>query len=468
MWLVFLAGALTMLSRLDAGDLHLDGVLYAEVARGLVVRGDWLDLTLGGDPYWRKPPLVFWLMGAAYRVGGVSEMMARLPAVLGGIFSGAVLCLLAARLWDARVGLLAGVILVTTPPFIQNAVTARLDTVPTLLSLLALLAYVRAADSRRTLDFVLAGACCGLAVLAKGVFGLTGPFFFVLYCATTGRHRVLASRGFLASVLAGAVVALPWHVYQVARHGTAFLDVYLFEQTVDRLTGRLGGYQDTRSYLGDLLRNDWPWLPFSVVGVVLAARAARRGERRAAFLLAWAFGYVALVSLSAGQRGRYLVQLFPPASILAALAVLRPLPERWRARAPAMVAGLCAVGALVVVLLPTRRSRAAADVRALGPVLERLVPGPQSIDVFRLPDLPLRATFLFYLGRDLRNVRRPDLPRAVVIVAEIGQREELAAAGFVPAHENARFVVMRRVPAASSGAGGCGQPPGSLGRPLFL
>jgi len=68
---------------------------------------------------------------------------------------------------------------------VQNAVTARLDTVPTLLSLLSLLAYVRAADSQRTLDFALAGACCGLAVLAKGVFfaairrtklSLTGPW----------------------------------------------------------------------------------------------------------------------------------------------------------------------------------------------------------------------------------------------------------------------------------------------------
>ena len=443
-WLVLVAGALTMLSRIDAGDLHLDGVLYAQVARGLAERGNWVDLTLGDDPYWRKPPLVFWLMRIAYWFGGVSEASARMPAALGGIFCAVVVYHLAARLWDARVGLLAGVILATTPPFVQNVVTARLDAVPTLLSLLALLAYVRGADSYRTADFALAGACFGLAVLAKGVFGLTGPFFFVLYCATTGRLRVLASFGFLVSLLVGAAIALPWHVYQVVRWGPAFLDVYLFEQMVDRVTGRLGGYPEPTSYLGDLLRHDWPWLPFTVAGAMLAASAVRGGERSAAFLLAWTFGYFALVSLSAGQRGRYLVQLYPPASILAALAVMWPLPERWRARAPAMVAGLCVAGALAVAVMPTRRSHAADDVRALGPVLERLAPGARTVDGYRVPDLPLRASFLFYLGRDLRNVRRPDQAGNGVIVAGVTRRAELVAAGFVPAYANRQFVVMRR------------------------
>jgi 4-amino-4-deoxy-L-arabinose transferase-like glycosyltransferase len=442
--LILLAGAVTMLPRLDAGDLHLDGVLYAEVARGLHERGAWLDLTIGGDPYWRKPPLVFWLVRGAYWLGGVSEASARAPSLLAGILCGVALYFLAARLWDARVGLLAGVVLATTSPFVQNAVTARLDTVPTLLSLLALLAWVRAADSRRTADFAVAGACCGLAVLAKGVFGLTGPFFFVLYCATTGRLRALMSRGFLVSVLAGAAIALPWHVYQVARWGSAFLNVYLLEQMVDRATGQLGGYQVSLSYLASLLLDDWPWLPFTLAGLVMAALAARGGDRRAAFLLAWAFGYLGLVSLSAGQRARYLVQLYPPASIMAALAVERLVPERWRVRVPAAIAGLCAAGLVLVLVLPRRRSDDAAEVRSLRPALERLAPGARVVDAYRIPDLPLRATFLFYLGRDLRNVRRLDQARDGVVVAYATRQAELAAAGFVPAFSNSRFVVMGR------------------------
>jgi len=334
---------------------------------------------------------------------------------------------------------------------VQNAVTARLDTVQTLLTLLCLLAYVRAADSHRAANFALAGLCFGLAVMVKGVFGLTGPLTFVLYCATTGKLRTLASRGFVISLLVGLGVALPWHVYQAVHSGRAFLDVYLFEQNVDRFTGRLGGYQDTRSYSSYLLRDDWPWLPFSLAGVVLAIGAARRGDRHAAFLVAWTLGYFALVSLSAGQRGRYLIQIYPPASILAALAVLRPLPERWRARVPAAVAGLCVAGALAVLVLPWKRSHAAADLRALRPVLERLAPGAPSVDGYRLPDLALRASFLFYAGRDLQNLRRPDQATDGVIVADLARRDELAAAGFAAAYANARFVVMTRNVVGSRG-----------------
>jgi 4-amino-4-deoxy-L-arabinose transferase-like glycosyltransferase len=270
-----------------------------------------------------------------------------------------------------------------------------------------------------------------------------GPFCFVLYCLTTDRLRALTSQGFVMSLLVGIGVALPWHAYQVVHWGRAFLDVYVFEQNVDRFTGRLGGYQDTRSYLSHLLRDDWPWLPFSVAGLVLAFRAARGGERRAAFLLAWTFGYLALVSLSAEQRGRYLLPLFPPASILAALAVLRALPERWRVRVPAAVAGLCVAGVLLVLALPAPRSHAADDVRALGPVLDRLAPGARTVDGYRLGDMALRASFLFYAGRDLRNRRQPDQADGP-IVADLGRQGELAAAGFVPAYANARFVVMSR------------------------
>jgi 4-amino-4-deoxy-L-arabinose transferase-like glycosyltransferase len=443
--LVLVAGGLTMLTRLDTGDLHLDGVLYAEVARAILARGEWLELTVGDDFYWRKPPLVFWLMAGTYALGGVAEAMARLPGILAGMLSAVALQAVATRLWDARVGLVAGVVLATTAPFVRNAATVRLDTVPTLLTLLCLLAYLRAADTGRVLDFAVAGACCGLAVLAKGVFGATGPFFFALYCLTTDRARLLASRGMLVSVLAAAGVALPWHVYQLARFGPAFLDVYLFEQTVDRLTGRLGGHQDARSYAHHLLRDDWPWLPFTLAGTALAGAAAWRGDRRARFLLAWAAGYLALVSLSEGRRARYLMQLYPPASILAALAVLRALPERWRARVPAAVAGLCAAGvAAYLVLPPWPRSDAAREVRALRPVLERLQPGATAVAGYRMPELPLRASFLFYAGRDLRNVRAPERPADDVVVANLARREELAALGYRAAHADRRFVVMRR------------------------
>ena len=57
---------------------------YAEVAREMLARHDLITPTLGGLPWFEKPPLLYWLMIAGYRVLGVSEYAARLgPAICG-------------------------------------------------------------------------------------------------------------------------------------------------------------------------------------------------------------------------------------------------------------------------------------------------------------------------------------------------------------------------------------------------
>src|SRR6267143_7272968 len=57
---------------------------YAQVAREMFTRHDLITPTLGGLPWFEKPPLLYWLMIAGYRVLGVSEYAARLgPAICG-------------------------------------------------------------------------------------------------------------------------------------------------------------------------------------------------------------------------------------------------------------------------------------------------------------------------------------------------------------------------------------------------
>src|SRR3981081_2979137 len=57
---------------------------YAEVAREMFARRDLITPTLGGLPWFEKPPLLYWLMIASYRVLGISEYAARLgPAICG-------------------------------------------------------------------------------------------------------------------------------------------------------------------------------------------------------------------------------------------------------------------------------------------------------------------------------------------------------------------------------------------------
>src|SRR6202008_4729888 len=59
---------------------------YAQVAREMFLRGDWITPTLGGHTWFEKPALLYWLIIPAYKVFGVHEWTARLGPALCGVF----------------------------------------------------------------------------------------------------------------------------------------------------------------------------------------------------------------------------------------------------------------------------------------------------------------------------------------------------------------------------------------------
>ncbi len=58
---------------------------YAQVAREMFERGDWVTPTLGGFHWFEKPALLYWLQIAAYHLFGVSEFSARIGSALFGL-----------------------------------------------------------------------------------------------------------------------------------------------------------------------------------------------------------------------------------------------------------------------------------------------------------------------------------------------------------------------------------------------
>src|SRR5215210_2953154 len=60
---------------------------YAQVAREMFARGDWVTPTLGGHTWFEKPALLYWLMLGAYHVFGVTEFAARAGAALSGVLT---------------------------------------------------------------------------------------------------------------------------------------------------------------------------------------------------------------------------------------------------------------------------------------------------------------------------------------------------------------------------------------------
>src|SRR6266850_2905442 len=60
---------------------------YAQVAREMFLRHDLITPTLGGRAWFEKPALLYWMMIASFKLFGVSEWAARLPAALSGLLT---------------------------------------------------------------------------------------------------------------------------------------------------------------------------------------------------------------------------------------------------------------------------------------------------------------------------------------------------------------------------------------------
>ena len=67
---------------------------YAQVAREMYERSDWITPTLGGQHWFEKPALLYWLQILAYNLFGVSEFTARLGSALFGLGSVAAMWIL--------------------------------------------------------------------------------------------------------------------------------------------------------------------------------------------------------------------------------------------------------------------------------------------------------------------------------------------------------------------------------------
>ncbi|MBA3915838.1 MAG: glycosyltransferase family 39 protein, partial [Acidobacteriales bacterium] len=64
------------------GLLGADEPRYAQVAREMLARQDWITPTLGGMPWLEKPVLYYWQAMLSFRIFGVTDWAARVPGAL--------------------------------------------------------------------------------------------------------------------------------------------------------------------------------------------------------------------------------------------------------------------------------------------------------------------------------------------------------------------------------------------------
>lgn len=336
----FLAIILACLFFIQIGTRALfspDEGRYAEIAREMVVRHDYVTPYLNHIQYFEKPALFYWLAAASIKLGGAKVGAVRcvnaLIAILGALFT----YITARILFDRKTGILAALILSTNLLYFVMAHMVSLDLPITIFLASSLYAFLLASmrpqglTKRWLMWFCAAMAAC--AVLTKGLIGIVFPGLIILpWLLLTGEWRKLKNYYVPTSLLLFLAIAAPWHLIVGARN-PGFFHFYFIEQHLLRYTTMdVGHYQPIWYFIPCLIMGFFPWIVF-----LPQALASQLRDKRHLFFFLWATLIFIFFSFSKSKLIPYILPIFPAISMLTA----RYLANTWeQKRARALYASL--------------------------------------------------------------------------------------------------------------------------------
>lgn len=333
---------------------EIDEAIYAEIAREMLVRHDYLAPFYNYAPRFDKPPLIYWLTAGAYRVFGLNELAVRGQSALFGLLTIALVGWLGRKMFSPpAAGRCSAVVLATSLGWFIVSRLGITDAALTFGLTLALAALWVGWQDRNGRWYLLAGVGLGLAILAKGPVAVV-LFGGVIFGALGTRLLEVLRNGWAWLGFAlGLVIPLPWHLAMNARYGSAFWSSYFGYHMFTRFTTGIEQHGfPWWYYLPVLLATFLPWSLF----VPSALRTERRSEREQSgyrLLVAWAGLIFLFFSIAKTKLPGYILPVLPPLALLVGRyhAEGRREPRSDHNRAPYHFgAGLCVVGVLGLVL----------------------------------------------------------------------------------------------------------------------
>lgn len=235
------------------GGVHLfdwDEINFAEIAREMIITGDYLRPQINYEPFWEKPPLFIWMQVLSMKLFGINEFAARFPNALCGTFSLLALYSIGKRFRNEQFGMWwVLVYLGSILPHLYFR-SGIIDPWFNLFIFGSIYFYLRWREKtpKRLLFIALSGIYIGLAVLTKGpvallIFGLAS-FFFGVFSKFRNWLTLSAVLVFTASFV--FTVAL-WYGTEILLNGTWFVSEFIayqirLFQTKDAGHGGFPGY----------------------------------------------------------------------------------------------------------------------------------------------------------------------------------------------------------------------------------
>ncbi|MFZ0916122.1 MAG: glycosyltransferase family 39 protein [Candidatus Udaeobacter sp.] len=389
--IVLLAWALIYLPSL--GSIAIKGEEGRRIlpAIRMLETGNYIVPEVGSNPYYRKPPLVNWLVAASFKISGVrNEWTARLPSALAVLAVAMAFVTIARPSLGPRGSIVAALIWMTNIGMIEKGRLIEIEALYVSLCSLAIIFWLSFWDQKKSpwLIWIPASLILGMGVLAKGPTHLI--FFYAIVLAVlwhTKDWRLLFHPAHFIGLAIMLAIPAAWAIPFVQRTTTEASVNKWSAQFSGRLSGIDFKFLDWIQNIPRSLIYFLPWVllfPFARFSKFHAP-----AQQHFARALAWgiAVPFVAL-NLVPGAVPRYSMPVIAPACWLLAMTYIEGAlqwprnatrNDRDWARVVAVFIALgIAIGAigypLTAVVLKNRQQvkKAAAEINALVPANETL------------------------------------------------------------------------------------------------
>ncbi len=272
---LLLAGFCAFLFFYGLGQFGLTGAdepRYAQVAREMLERRDWITPTLGGQAWLEKPPLYYWQAMLAYAVFGVSDVAARIPAGID-----ATLLVIGVYLFFRRFreGMEADAALITAScaGVIGYARAASMDMALAATFGLGMLSWWAWREYGNRVYLALFYIFMALGMLAKGpVAPFLGAAVITAFALASREYRLVLKTIWPPGVLLFCAIALPWY-FAVQMRNPQFFREFILEHNLARFSSDLYHHrQPFWYYLPVTAVALVPWIVFAVSAFVESAR----------------------------------------------------------------------------------------------------------------------------------------------------------------------------------------------------
>ena len=325
---------------------------YAEVAREMNLRSDWITPYANQIRFLEKPPLFYWLISLSYKIFGTANAFtARLPTALTVTALVFVTFKIGKLLFGQRAALFGALALATSfGTFLFTRIILP-DALFTLLLSLILYSFLRWQQAERKTPWLLwLYGFAGFAVMARGLIGLVFPGAIIFITLAVSKSLKEGRRLFsLRGCVLFLAIAVPWHVL-IGTRNPGFFWFYFINEHLLRFLGKRYPMDYGTVPLVPFWVLHLVWLfPWSIYLATLfrprnLMSAIAEHSERLALPFAWALTILVFFSFST-RLEYYTLPALPAFCLLAGVQCAR-FWESGR-RSPGIVAGC--VGAVIGV-----------------------------------------------------------------------------------------------------------------------